>query len=43
MLDLTSDIADDGLSSGANEPTVAADQLLLDAYSNAVIGVTVSA
>ena len=40
MLDFTSDIADDGLSSRATEPTPANDQALLDAYSNAVIGVT---
>src|SRR5689334_5080652 len=39
MLDFTSDIADDGLSSAA-EPTPANDQVLLDAYSNAVIDVT---
>src|SRR5437764_2431093 len=40
MLDFTADIADDGLPSGANERTQADDQSLLDAYSNAVIGVT---
>ena len=40
MLDFTSDIADDGLSSQATETTPANDQALLDAYSNAVIGVT---
>jgi S1-C subfamily serine protease len=40
MLDFTSDIADDGLSSRANERTPVNDQALLDAYSNAVIGVT---
>src|SRR6266702_3125987 len=40
MLDVTSDIADDGLSPDATEPTPANDQALLDAYSNAVIGVT---
>src|SRR5258708_5189193 len=40
MLDITSDIPDDGLSPGATEPTPANDQALLDAYSNAVIGVT---
>src|SRR5947209_5358044 len=40
MLDFTADIADDGLPSGANERTPANDQVLLDAYSNAVIGVT---
>src|SRR5437762_10471545 len=39
MLDFTADIADDGLPSGANEHTPD-DQSLLDAYSNAVIGVT---
>src|ERR1700738_4630841 len=40
MLDFTSDIPDDGLPSEASEPTLADDQALLDAYSNAVIGVT---
>jgi S1-C subfamily serine protease len=40
MLDFTSDIADDGLSSGADERTPTNDQVLLDAYSNAVIDVT---
>jgi S1-C subfamily serine protease len=40
MLDITSDIPDDGLSPAATEPTPADDQALLDAYSNAVIGVT---
>src|SRR6476469_9456798 len=40
MLDFTSDIADDGLPSGADKHTPANDQALLDAYSNAVIGVT---
>ena len=40
MLDFTSDIADDGLSSRTTEPTPVNDQALLDAYSNAVIGVT---
>ncbi len=40
MLDLISDIADDGLSSRATEHTPDNDQALLDAYSNAVIGVT---
>src|SRR5437762_1274944 len=39
MLDFTADIADDGLPSGVNEHTPD-DQSLLDAYSNAVIGVT---
>ncbi len=40
MLDLTSDIADQKLSSRATEHTPVNDQALLDAYSNAVIGVT---
>src|SRR5260370_2245640 len=40
MLDLTSDIPGDGLSPEATEKTPANDQALLDAYSNAVIGVT---
>src|SRR5437879_2260531 len=40
MLDFTSDIADDRLSSQATEPAPADDQSLLDAYSNAVIGLT---
>jgi S1-C subfamily serine protease len=40
MLDFTSDIADDGLSSAATKPAPVDDQSLLDAYSNAVIGVT---
>jgi S1-C subfamily serine protease len=45
MLDFTSDIADDGPSSRTAEPTQVEqaqvnDQALLDAYSNAVIGVT---
>src|SRR5437764_7542003 len=40
MLDFTADIADDGLPSGANERAQADDEALLDAYSNAVIGVT---
>src|SRR5215217_3234955 len=40
MLDFTSDIADDGLSSRATGHTSSNDQALLDAYSNAVIGVT---
>jgi S1-C subfamily serine protease len=44
MLDFTSDIADDGPSSRATEQTQvrdeANDKALLDAYSNAVIGVT---
>ncbi len=40
MLDVTSDIIDDLQPSGAPEPTPVNDQALLDAYSNAVIGVT---
>ena len=40
MLDFTSDTFDDGPSSQTTEPTPANDQALLDAYSNAVIGVT---
>src|SRR3954453_8536358 len=40
MLDFTADIAGDALSSGANEHAPTDDQSLLDAYSNAVIGVT---
>ncbi|MGH6778620.1 MAG: S1C family serine protease [Bradyrhizobium sp.] len=40
MLDFTSDAFDDGPSSQSTEPTPASDQALLDAYSNAVIGVT---
>src|SRR3954469_5096379 len=40
MLDFTSDIADDGLSSAASEHTPVNDRAVLDAYSNAVIGVT---
>ena len=40
MLDFTSDIADDGSSSRATEHAPDNDQALLDAYSNAVIGVT---
>jgi S1-C subfamily serine protease len=40
MLDFTSDLSDDGLSSQATPSTPADDQHLLDAYSNAVIGVT---
>src|SRR6266853_1552482 len=39
MLDLTSAIPDDGLSSRATEHSPNNDQALLDAYSNAVIGV----
>src|SRR4029077_16212238 len=40
MLDFTSDIAGDSLSPGGTEATPENDQALLDAYSNAVIGVT---
>src|ERR1700756_276125 len=40
MLDFTSDIPGDGPSPEATETTRADDQALLDAYSNAVIGVT---
>src|SRR4029434_414875 len=40
MLDFTSDIADDGLSSRTAEPARDNDRALLDAYSNAVISVT---
>src|SRR5271165_3364178 len=40
MLDFTSDIPDDGLSSRVTEHPQNNDQALLDAYSNAVIGVT---
>jgi S1-C subfamily serine protease len=40
MLDFTSDIATGDLSAAANEATPVDDQPLLDAYSNAVIGVT---
>src|ERR1700712_2443630 len=40
MLDIASDIAEDLQSSGAPEATRVNDQALLDAYSNAVIGVT---
>src|SRR5436309_1971966 len=40
MLDFTSDMPDDGLSSRATEYPQNSDQALLDAYSNAVIGVT---
>jgi S1-C subfamily serine protease len=40
MLDFTTDIPDDGLSSRATEHPQNSDQALLDAYSNAVIGVT---
>jgi S1-C subfamily serine protease len=40
MLDFTQDKLDEGPSSQATTQTAAADQALLDAYSNAVIGVT---
>ena len=40
MLDFTTDHAGDDPSSRANERAPADDQALLDAYSNAVIGVT---
>jgi len=40
MLDFTADIADGSRSSRATEHTPTNDQALLDAYSNAVIGVT---
>src|ERR1700757_1425870 len=40
MLDLTSDIADDGSSSRTAAAAPDNDRALLDAYSNAVIGVT---
>ena len=40
MLDFTSDVSDDGLSSQATQAAPVDDQQLLDAYSNAVIGVT---
>src|SRR6478752_4386064 len=40
MLDFTSDVADDSLSSRTTEHAPVSDQALLDAYSNAVIGVT---
>ncbi len=40
MLDFTSSIGDDGLLSPASNHAPAHDQPLLDAYSNAVIGVT---
>src|SRR5690349_24573351 len=40
MLDFTSDVAADGLSAAATDPTDVNDQPLLDAYSNAVIAVT---
>src|SRR5260221_4916964 len=40
MLDFTQDNFDEGSSSQATKQTAASDQALLDAYSNAVIGVT---
>ncbi len=40
MLDFTSDVSGDGLSPQAAPSTAIDDQQLLDAYSNAVIGVT---
>ena len=40
MLDFTSDVSGDGLSSQPVQSTPVDDQQLLDAYSNAVIGVT---
>src|SRR5258707_2060330 len=40
MLDLTPDIAHNSLSSRATEHAPDSDQALVDAYSNAVIGVT---
>jgi len=40
MLDFTQDAFDDELSSPTTEPTSRNDQVLLDAYSNAVIDVT---
>ncbi len=40
MLDFTQDNFDEGPSSQATKQTAASDQALLDAYSNAVIGVT---
>jgi hypothetical protein len=40
MLDFAKDAFDDEPSSQATEQTAANDQALLDAYSNAVIGVT---
>src|ERR1700726_1127651 len=40
MLDFTQDISDEAPSSEATKQTAASDQALLDAYSNAVIGVT---
>jgi len=40
MLDFTSDVGDGGLPSQASQPSSVDDRQLLDAYSNAVIGVT---
>src|SRR5260370_9384599 len=40
MLDFTQDNFDEGTSSQATTQSAASDQALLDAYSNAVIGVT---
>src|SRR6202521_2554559 len=40
MLDFTHDTSDEGPSSQATKPAAAGDDTLLDAYSNAVIGVT---
>jgi S1-C subfamily serine protease len=40
MLDFTSDLPADGLSAASHRETEVSDQALLDAYSNAVIGVT---
>src|SRR5258708_15498486 len=40
MLDFTQDMPDEAPSSEATKQTAASDQALLDAYSNAVIGVT---
>src|SRR5258705_5377807 len=40
MLDFTHETFDEGSSSQATEPAGTDDQALLDAYSNAVIGVT---
>src|SRR5258706_3022722 len=40
MLDFTQDISDEAPSSKATKQTAGSDQALLDAYSNAVIGVT---
>jgi S1-C subfamily serine protease len=40
MLDYTSDVPADGSSAAPAENTASGDQALLDAYSNAVIGVT---